>query len=87
MGSEDAADPVCVHVTEHVHQIRWEAVVTIDGTHRPWGDGVVSLGAIIVGDVNLLFAVVCVLHEECVRQEGVSYGALGEEPVLRGVHV
>ena len=51
------------------------------------GDGVVGLCAVIVGDVNLLFAVVCVLHEECVRQEGVSYGALGEEPVLRGVHV
>ena len=62
-------------------------MVAIDGTHRPWGNGVVGLCAVIVGDVNLLFAIVCVLHEECVCQESVSDGALGKEPVLRGVHV
>jgi hypothetical protein len=38
----------------------------VDGTHRPWGDGVISLSAIIVGDVNLLFAAVCVFHKEAV---------------------
>jgi hypothetical protein len=64
-----------------------EAVITVDGPHHQGGNGVLGMGAGVVGDVNLFLAIMCVLHEECVGQEGVRYRALGKKPVLGGVHV
>ena len=87
MSCKDSAHSIGIHINEEVDESWWEFVISVDGVHCPWGNGIVGLGAVIVGDVYLLLVLFSVFHDEGVGKDSVSDAAKRVKGMLCGVEL
>ena len=87
MGCEDSAHSVGVHVDEDVDKSWGKFMKPVDGVHRPGGNGIVCLSAVIVGDVYFLFVLFSIFHDEGVGYDSVNNAAERVKCMLCGVEL